>query len=173
MADIGPGPSRERLEALADTLWAERHVVEFLLYKLTVAKLMLAADERRFVSAALSEVEQVVGRLREAEERRQTALLTVAQEWRRPAAEVTLSALAEETAEPMRGVFEDHRKGFLELSLEIEETAAENRRLASGALNSIQEALGALTGAPQAPTYTATGRTQAPDVAPSAWDQSL
>lgn len=173
MADMGPGPSRERLEALADTLWAERHVVEFLLYKLTVAKLLLVADERRFVSAALSEVEQVVGRLREAEERRQAALTAVANEWRRPANEVTLSVLADETSEPMRGVFEDHRKGFLELSVEIEETAAENRRLASGSLNSIQQALGALTGGPQTPTYTATGRTQSPDVGPTQWDRSL
>ena len=73
----------------------------------------------------------------------------------------------------MRGVFEDHRKGFAELSVEIEETAAENRRLASGSLNSIQEALGALTGAGPAPTYTATGRTQAPQVGPTQWDSSL
>lgn len=173
MADTGPGPSRERLEALADTLWAERHVVEFLLYKLTVAKLLLAADERRFVTAALSEVEQVVGRLRDAEERRQAALSAVAAEWRRPPANVTLSVLAEETSEPMRGVFEDHRRGFQELSVEIEETAAENRRLASGSLNSIQQALGALTGGDQTPTYTAKGRTQSPTVGPTQWDRSL
>lgn len=171
MADRSP--SRERLEALADTLWAERHVVEFLLYKLTVAKLLLVADERRFVSASLSEVEQVVSRLRDAEERRQAALADVAAEWGRRPQDVTLSVLAEETAEPMRGVFEDHRKGFLELSVEIEETAAENRRLASGSLNSIQEALDALTGQATGPTYTATGRTQSPQVGPSQWDQSL
>ena len=173
MTETGRTPSRERLEALADTLWAERHVVEFLLYKLTVAKLMLVTDERRFVSAALSEVEQVVGRLRDAEERRQAALAQVAADWGRRPADVTLSVLAEETDEPMRGVFDDHRTGFLELSVEIEETAAENRRLASGALNSIQQALGALTGTNAAPTYTATGRTQAPQVGPSQWDQSL
>lgn len=173
MTETGQTPSRERLEALADTLWAERHVVEFLLYKLTVAKLLLVADERRFVSAALSEVEQVVARLRDAEDRRQAALAAVAAEWRRPAADVTLSVLAEETAEPMRGVFDDHRKGFLELSLEIEETAAENRRLATGSLNSIQEALDALTGTAAGPTYTASGRAQSPHVGPSQWDQTL
>lgn len=173
MTETGQTPSRERLEALADTLWAERHVVEFLLYKLTVAKLLLVSDERRFVSAALSEVEQVVARLRDAEDRRQAALAAVAQDWRRPASEVTLSVLAEQTDEPMRGVFDDHRKGFLELSLEIEETAAENRRLASGSLNSIQEALDALTGTASGPTYTASGRTQSPQVGPSQWDQTL
>lgn len=173
MAETGQGPSRERLEALADTLWAERHLVEFLLYKLTVAKLLLVADERRFVSAALSEVEQVVGRLREAEQRRTDALSAVAVEWRRPPAEVTLAVLAEETEEPMRGVFADHRKGFFELSAEIEETAAENRRLASGSLNAIQQALEALTGAPAGPTYTASGRTEAPQAGPSQWDQIL
>lgn len=173
MAETGQGPSRERLEALADTLWAERHLVEFLLYKLTVAKLLLVSDERRFVSAALSEVEQVVGRLRDAEQRRTEALSAVAHEWHRPPSEITLSLLAEETVEPMRGVFADHRKGFLELSTEIEETAAENRRLASGSLNAIQQALEALTGASTGPTYTASGRTEAPQVGPSQWDQSL
>jgi len=173
MAENPQGQSREQLELLADTLWAERHVVEFLLYKLTVAKLMLVADERRFVSAALSEVEQVLTRLRDAEERRQAALNHVAAIWQRPASEITLSFLADKTAEPMRGVFEDHRKGFLELSVEIEETAAENRRLASGSLNSVQQSLDALTGGAQAPTYTATGRTQSPSSSPTSWDQSL
>lgn len=173
MAEIGKGPSRERLEALADTLWAERHVVEFLLYKLTVAKLLLVADERRFVSAALSEVEQVVARLRDAEQRRQEAVATVAAEWGRRPADLTLSVLADEAPDPLRGVFEDHRKGFLELSAEIEETAAENRRLATGSLNSIQQALEALTGVGSGPTYTASGRTEAPQVRPSQWDQSL
>ena len=173
MTEHGPSPSRERLEELADTLWAERHLVEFLLYKLTVAKLLLVADERRFVSAALAEVEQVVTRLRDAEQRRQSAVATVAAEWRRAPSDITLSALAEDTEEPMRGVFEDHRKGFLELSVEIEETAMENRRLASGSLNLIQQAIEALAGPPAAPTYNATGRTQAPQVGPSKWDQSL
>jgi hypothetical protein len=173
MADFGTGPARERLEALADTLWAERHLVEFLLYKLTVAKLLLVADERRFVSAALAEVEQVVGRLRDTEEGRHAAVDAVAADWRRPAAQLTLSVLAAEAPEPMRAVFEDHRKGFLDLSAEIEETAAENRRLASGSLNSIQQALEALTGAASGPTYNATGRTEAPRVRPSQWDQVL
>lgn len=164
---------RARLEALADTLWAERHLVEFLLYKLTVAKLILAADERRFVSVALSEVERIIGNLREAEADRNRAVADVARDWDRPAAEITLGVLAEEAPEPMRSVFDDHHRGFNELSVEIEETAAENRRLASGALNSIQAAIEALTGPATTATYDAAGRTRGGTVAPTQWDQVL
>lgn len=169
-----PEPRRqEHLEALADTLWAERHLVEFLLYKLTVAKLILAADERRFVSVALSEVERVMAGLRDAEERRNEAVAAVAADWDRPLRELTLSVLAEEAPEPMRSVFADHREGFLELSTEIEETAAENRRLASGALNTVQRALDALTGEQTGPTYDAAGRQRPGQAGPTTWDQAL
>lgn len=163
----------ERLEALADTLWAERHLVEFLLYKLTVAKLILAADERRFISLALSEVERVVTGLRDAESRRNGAVAEVARDWGRPARDLTLSVLAAESPEPMRSVFEDHHQGFQELSAEIEETAAENRRLAGGALNTVQQAIDALTGQGTATTYNAAGRTQPSTTSPTQWDQVL
>lgn len=171
----GGAPQRAQLETLADTLWSERHLVEQLLYKLVVAKLILAADERRFVSAAIGEVERAVARIRDAEHQRQAALAAVARDWGRRSSELTLSVLAEEAPEQMRSVFEDHRTGFQELSTEIEETAAENRRLASGALSNVQEAIEALTGAaPTGPTYTAEGRAQAATaVSPSQWDTAL
>ena len=114
------------LERLADTLWAERHVVELLLYRLTVAKLMLAADERRFVSLAIGEVEEAVDSLREAELRRETAIAALADVWDMDPDKLTLGDLAERAPEPFASVLADHREGFRKLTEEIEATAGEN-----------------------------------------------
>lgn len=147
------------LQALADTLWAERHVVEYLLFKLVTAKLVLGADERRFISLALDEVDRVVTALREAERRRTAVLARVAATWGAPVADLSLGELATRCSEPLRTVFLDHQDGFRKLATQIEEAAAANRKLASAALTHVQETLGALTGPVAATTYTAAGRT--------------
>jgi hypothetical protein len=162
-----------RLESLADTLWAERHLVEFLLFKLTTAKLILAADERRYVALALDEVERVVIALRGAESRRAQAVAEAAAELHVDAERLTLSQLATHSPEPLRTVFRDHAEGFLRLATEIEETAVVNRRLASATLSHVQRALDALTGPPAASTYTASGRPTTATAAPMRLDQVL
>lgn len=145
------------LEALADTLWAERQVVEYLLYRLVTAKLILEASERRFISLALDEVERTVETLRAAEIRRAAALEPVAAAWGHQPEALTLRTLAEEAPTPMDAVFRDHHEAFMALASEIEETAAANRRLASAALTDVRETLDALAGPPAASTYTAAG----------------
>ncbi len=149
------------LQALADTLWSERQVVEFLLFKLTTAKLLLAADERRFVALALDEVERVVMALREAELQRSLTVERVAASMGRSSDELTLSALASTAPEPWREVFREHRDAFRALAEEIEEATAANRRLATAGLGRIHETMDLLTGhSPQA-TYDAFGRARA------------
>jgi soluble cytochrome b562 len=149
---------RSSLEALADCLWAERHVVEYLLFKLVTAKLVLGAEERRFLTLALDEVDRVMATLRHAEQRREAALAQVARAYGIATSELTLSELATRTPEPMRSVFLDHQEGFRKLADQIDKTAAANRKLATGAINHVQQTLGALTGPPMATTYTAAGR---------------
>ena len=51
---------REHLALLAQTLSAERELLELLLFKLVEARLVLTADEPRFVPQAMLEVEAVV-----------------------------------------------------------------------------------------------------------------
>ncbi len=53
---------------LADTLWYERRLLEYLLFKLVSANLVLIADDRRFVGPAIAEVDAVMNEIREAEE---------------------------------------------------------------------------------------------------------
>lgn len=166
-------PPSERLHALADTLWAERHLVEFLLFKLVTAKLLLAADERRFVTLALDEVGRLVESLHEAEGRRESAVAAVAAEWGVPSEELTLSELARHAPEPMRTVFNDHATAFFTLAAEIEETASTNRRLATATLGHVSASLDALTGSQVTTTYTADGRHGATTTAPLRLDRVL
>lgn len=132
-------------EDLADTLWHERHTVEMLLYRMTTARLLLAADEHRFVCAAMDEVEDVAESLHGAEARRLAALDRLSDRIAVPLDELTLAELARRAPAAMRVVFEDHRGAFLELTAEIEETADANRQLASRGLGRVRHALDALT----------------------------
>lgn len=170
---MNPGPPRRELEVLADTLWAERHVVEYLLFKLVTAKLILAADERRFVTLALDEVERVLGVLREAETRRAEALAHVAQSWGVHVDQLTLAELAARAPASWRSVFADHQRGFLALAEEIEETSATNRRLATSALSQVRSTLGALAGPAMPTTYTASGQPDTSVTTPLRLDRVL
>lgn len=147
----------EPLEALADVLWAERHLVEYLLFKLVTAKLLLSAGERRFVPRAMDEVERVLERLHEVERRREAALVPVALAWGVGPSELSLATLSVHAPEPMATVFRDLHEGLLKLADEIEETSAANRRLANAGLNQVQSALDNLTGPSVTTTYTARG----------------
>lgn len=162
-----------KLESLADTLWAERHVVRYLLFKLVTAKLVLAADERRFVAPALEEVERMMAALREAEQRREAALGEMAEAWGLAPEDLTLNHLVERAPEPLRSVFADHRQAFLSLAEEIDQTAADNRRLASAALDHVQQSLEGLTGPADSQTYTSQGRPGAAVTVPTRLDRVL
>lgn len=164
----------DELQTLADTLWAERRVVEFLLFKLVTAKLILATDERRFVAHALDEVERVVESLRAFELRRAVALEPVARLWNTSIDDLTLGELAARAPEPLASVFRDHHETFLSLASEIEETATENRKLASSSLTHVRQTLDALAGAPAASsTYTASGTHRPVAASPFRLDRAL
>jgi FlgN protein len=148
---------RDPLEALADVLWAERHLMEYLLFKLVTAKLLLTAGERRFVPRAMDEVERVLERLHEVERRREAALVPVALELDAAADDLTLATLSTRAPEPMATVFRDLHQGLMKLADEIEETSATNRRLANAGLNQVRSTLDNLTGPSVTTTYTARG----------------
>jgi histone H3/H4 len=136
------------LEHLADALWSERRVVEYLLYKLLSARFVLAADERRFVAHALEEVQRSVEALKAAEIRRGAAVQELAQVWHVSGEDLTLTEIAQRAPEPMRTVFRDHQGTFREMIREIEQVTAANRRIASDALSEVREAIDALAGHP-------------------------
>jgi hypothetical protein len=157
---MNPRSVTDSLQTLLDTLWAERQVVEFLLFKLITAKLLLTADERRFVASALDEVDRVVDALREAELRRSIAVAAVARQWHVPEQELTLKCLARRAPEPWREVFVEHERAFSELAAEIDDATDANRTLAAGGLHRIRETMDIVTGVQPLGTYDAAGRAQ-------------
>ena len=145
---------------LADTLWYERRLLEYLLFKLVSANLVLIADDRRFVGPAIAEVDAVMAEIRRAEEQRSGVVAAVAEEWNVPVAAVGLDFLVENAPDSLRATFEDHQAVFMSLVNEIEVLTKENRRLAKVALDGIQGTLGFAGG----DIYDAAGRaTRTPD----------
>lgn len=162
------------LQRLAETLWEERLVVEQLLYRLTCAKLLLSADEQRFVTRAIDEVEDEIARLREVELLRAGVVQEVAEAAGGSMTDLSLGDLARDTPGPWPRVFGDLRTAFLGLAEEIEATTAVNRALASQALTRVRDSIDALSGADTtATTYTADGLTSAPTGIPLHLDRAL
>ncbi len=141
-------------EELNDTLWLERRALEHLLFKLVLANLMLAADDRRFVTASLAEIEHVVEGMRHIEAERDRTVRAAAAEWNVASEDLTLNYLAEHGPEALRTAFEGHRVAILELVTEIECMTQENRRLALVSLEGLRSALGLA----EPLTYDAAGR---------------
>jgi hypothetical protein len=148
------------LEELASRLWDERRIVTYLLYKLTVTKLLLAADDRRFVPDALEEVDRTVDLLRQGEARRDQAVRELAGIWQMAPDQLTLEALVHHAPAPHDHIFREHLSAFQELAGEIEAVARENRTLATSEIDHLSTTIQQLTGVerPQPTTYDASGR---------------
>jgi hypothetical protein len=127
---------------LADTLWYERRLLEYLLFKLVAANLVLTVEDRRFVGPAIAEVDAVMNEIRRAEQQRSTVVADVARECDVAPDAVSLVFLVDNAPDSLRATFEDHKTTFMNLVNEIEVLTRENRRLASVALDGIQGTLG-------------------------------
>lgn len=151
---------RAALDALAARLWDERRLVMLLLYRLTVSKLLLAADERRFAPDALREVDEAVELLRDEEFERDLAVRELAGLWQIAPEELTLPLVAQRAPEPYRHTFAEHLQAFQTLAAEIDAVTAENRTLAAMELEQVSDTIDQITGAPRQPavTYDARGR---------------
>jgi hypothetical protein len=151
---------RRALETLSRRLWEERQVVEHLLFKLTVTRLLLAADERRFVPQALEEVESAVEALRRGEYERDEALRELAAHWSYDPHELSLQVLARLAPPPFDHTFAEHAIAFRDLAAEIDQVAKENRMLAYGDLQVVAGQLDQLSGpeVPTTATYDASGQ---------------
>lgn len=145
------------LQDLIDQLGRQRQLVEYLLFKLTEARLLLSSGQDvAFVPVALGEIEGVLDKMREEEKTRERLIRQLADEWGVEPERVSLGYLAEESPEPYGTAFGDHRDQFMTLVDQVEEVTKENRRLASLGLNRVQETISGLV--EDAATYSAEGR---------------
>ena len=136
---------------LVQTLWYERRLLEFLLFKLVSANLVLSSADRRFVGPAVDEVEQVLARVRRAEADRTRAVHRLAREWGEPVEHLTLEELAGRAQPPFSQELHDCRLAFGRLVDEIDRVAKANRQLATVGLGDLRTAFGV----GEALTYTA------------------
>ena len=128
------------MEDLSLILWRERELLENLLYKLEVEKLVLASGDTRWLATAAREVEAVLETLRETELLRAVAADEAARAVGM-AANPSLRALADSSAEPWRSILMDHRDAFLRYTNEIVDLAAINRELLTAGQRAAREAL--------------------------------
>ena len=138
---------------LVETLWYERRLLEFLLFKLVSANLVLSSADRRFVGSAVDEVEQVLDRVRRAESDRHRVVQNLATMWGEPASSLTLSELARRAEVPFAQELRDCQLAFARLVDEIDKVAKANRQLATVGLGDLRAAFGveaSLTYAPSA-----------------------
>lgn len=166
-------PRTAAFDALVDTVSAEHDVVEYLLFKLVTLKQLFVADERRFVDPATVEVEQVVDRLRRAEQVRADALAAVAREWEVPVDELTLRRLAREAPGEHAREIERLHRSFVALADEIEGLLDDNRKLAATALTHLRTLLDSVADSTGTELYTDAGRRHRGAVRPVQLDRAL
>jgi len=147
------------LNSLADRLWDERQVVTYLLFKLTVTKLLLSAEDRRFLPDVLTEVDHIVASLRDHEERRAKDIERLAELWNVDSSTVTIAMLADRARAPFDTIFADHHEAFTSLAVDIDAVGRQNRALARSRIGEVAATIELLTGDEQGPvaTYDASG----------------
>ena len=171
---MGSQPLTAHVSRLADALWYERRLLEFLLFKLVSANLVLTVDDKRFVGPAIAEVEKVMEEVRAVELERSTLVTEVAEEWGVGSDSVSLAYLAQHAPDEVSLDFEDHQETFMQLVAEIEQLTQDNRKLATVGLDGIRETLRLVGGVdPGERTYDAIGRPQVSSVRPTKIDEVL
>ena len=162
--------SNLRMEDLSLVLWRERELLETLLYKLEVEKLVLATRSTRWLAAAAREVELVLETVRETELLRAVAADAAAASVGL-ASNPSLRALAEAVDEPWRSILLDHHKAFVACTRDLVETAAANRELLTAGQQAAREAFLGL--AEQPAGYSPSGSAVAVEPRPHVVDRSF
>lgn len=159
------------MEDLSLILWRERELLETLLYRLEVEKLVLTSGSSRWLATSAREVEQVLDALRETELVRAVAADEAAATIGM-ASNPSLRALAEAVDEPWRSILLDHREAFVNYMQEITAIAAANRELLTSGQMAARETLLGLTEGGSS-TYSHDGSAVAHDPARRLVDQSI
>ena len=158
------------MEDLSLILWRERELLETLLYKLEMEKLVLASGSSRWLATSAREVEGILASIRETELLRAVVADEAAASIGM-AANPSLRALAEAVDEPWRSILLDHRAAFVQCSREIMEIAASNRELLTTGQQAARDTFLGLT--ETADSYSHTGTAVVDDQRHRLLDQSI
>jgi hypothetical protein len=158
------------MEDLSLILWRERELLDTLLYKLEMEKLVLASGSSRWLATSAREVEGILESIRETELLRAVVADEAAASIGM-AANPSLRALAEAVDEPWRSILLDHRAAFVQYSREIVEIAASNRELLTTGQQAARDTFLGLT--ETADSYSHTGTAVVDDQRHRLLDQSI
>lgn len=141
---------------LSQTLWRQHGLLEMLLYRTEVQRLVIASGLGRFVEQAAIDIENTMAVLREEELVRATQVARVA-EMLGLDSDASLRDLGEAAPEPWAGIFQDHQRSFLELVDQIEATSKTSRELLRNSLQLTRELLGLPSEGGSSATYDRSG----------------
>ena len=162
--------SNLRMEDLSLVLWRERELLETLLYKLEVEKLVLATHSTRWLAAAARDVELLLETVRETELLRAVAADAAAASVG-VASTPSLRALAQAVDDPWRSILLDHHKAFVACTRDLVETAAVNRELLTAGQQAARDVFLGLTDQPAG--YSPTGSAVAVEPRQHVVDRSI
>ncbi len=127
------------MEDLSLVLWRERELLETLLYKLEVEKLVLSSHTTRWLASAAREVEGVLETIRATELLRAVAADTAASSVGL-ASNPSLRALADAVGEPWHTILMEHHEAFVTYTRDLVDIAATNRELLTASQQAAREA---------------------------------
>jgi hypothetical protein len=162
--------SNMSMEDLSLVLWRERELLEALLYKLEVEKLVLATRSNRWLAAAAREVELVLEAIRETELLRAVAADDAAAALGL-ASNPSLRALADAVGDPWHTILMDHHKAFVSCTRDLVDTAAMNRELLTAGQQAAREVFLGLAEHPAG--YSPTGSAVAVETRARVVDRSI
>jgi hypothetical protein len=143
---------------LSSILWRERELLELLLFKLEEEQLILAAGRSRWLAHATREVEMVLDQIRQTEVLRAAEVAVLGAELG-IGANPSLTELATAIGAPWSEMLLQHRKEFMDMTVEIGTLAEANRDLLTIGQRAVRETMMAMAGSVE--TYGRRGQTVA------------
>ena len=113
---------------LSSILWRERALLDLLLFRLEVERLVLDSGRSWWAAIAAREIEVVLAEVRHLELLRAVSVDTLAEE-ENLQPNPSLREIAECSPEPWRAIWLDHREAFTALTSQISEVSRGNRAL--------------------------------------------
>lgn len=129
--------------AVSALLWTERELLEQVLYRLTVQRLVLTSGATRWLSRVNDEVNAAVSQISGSEVLRAAEIEALAESLHLPH-ETTLAELIAVAPEPWSTLLAEHRTALRALVGEIEDMGGDVKRLLQAGMSAIRETLESL-----------------------------
>ncbi|SDH36884.1 flagellar export chaperone FlgN [Microbacterium sp. 77mftsu3.1] len=144
-------------------LWRERELLELLLFKVDVQRLLLESQNVRFVHFATREVESVLALVRSAALSRDVEIAALGAQWGAPDASTLNELIAAAPSEAWREILGEHRSALMALMSELEHAKGVNVTYLRTASRAIADTLASVTD--DAGEYSTTGERVREDLA--------